>query len=212
MSHFFRLQGIKVYWRLQFLEYLRTLSLKFQKARTKIEGVLTLPCWLSQLNWDSQQGTLRTTSILVKAFWNFKLKVLKYSKKCSLQYTLIPWSLKKMWHTLMYCIWIFQVTQILMRLVYLIWAFSDVGIFALIAVQGPLFWLFHLGDLSKPYKTNCLSVLSVLVISLVKKKWSTYFLEALVLQSVDNAKGKIKKSTLNHNLVLTWSIKISLIL
>ena len=32
MSHFFRLQGIKVYWRLQFLEYLRTLSLKFQKA------------------------------------------------------------------------------------------------------------------------------------------------------------------------------------
>ena len=133
-----------------------------------------------------------------------------------------------MWHTLMYCIWIFQVTQILM--VYLIWAFSDVGIFALIAVQGPLFWLFHLGDLSKPYKTDCLSVLSILVMSLVKKKWSTYFLdnlfckgyldppggkfrkEALVLQSVDNAKGKIGKSTLNHNLVLTRSIKISLIL
>ena len=40
--------GIKVYWRLQFLEYLRTLSLKFQNARTKIEVVLTLPCWLSQ--------------------------------------------------------------------------------------------------------------------------------------------------------------------
>ena len=29
--------------RLQFLEYLRTLSLKFLKARTKIEVVLTLP-------------------------------------------------------------------------------------------------------------------------------------------------------------------------
>ena len=35
--------GIKVYWRLQFLEYLGTLSLKFQKARTKIEVVLSLP-------------------------------------------------------------------------------------------------------------------------------------------------------------------------
>ena len=51
--------GIKVLWRLQFLEYLRTL----------IEVVLSLPCWLSQLN---------------RAFWNFKLKVLKYSRTCSL--------------------------------------------------------------------------------------------------------------------------------
>ena len=40
--------GIKVLKKQQFLEYLRTLSLKFQKARTKIEVVLTLPCWLSQ--------------------------------------------------------------------------------------------------------------------------------------------------------------------
>ena len=47
---FFRLQGIKVLWRLQFLGYLRTLSLKFQKARTKIEVVLTLPGWLSQFS------------------------------------------------------------------------------------------------------------------------------------------------------------------
>ena len=38
--------GIKVLWSVQFLEYLRTLSLKFQKARTKIEVVLALPCWL----------------------------------------------------------------------------------------------------------------------------------------------------------------------
>ena len=82
--------GIKVLWRLQFLEYLRTLSLKFQKARTKFEVVLTLPCWLSQLNWDSQQGRVRTTSILVRAFWNFKLKVLKYSRNCSFHNTLIP--------------------------------------------------------------------------------------------------------------------------
>ena len=42
--------GIKGYWKLQFLGYLRTLSLKLQKARTKIEVVLTLPCWLSQLS------------------------------------------------------------------------------------------------------------------------------------------------------------------
>ena len=89
--------GIKVYWRLQFLGYLRTLSLKFQEVWTKIEVVLTswLPCWLSQLNWFSQQGKVRITSILVWAFWNFKLKVLKYSKNCSFQYTLIPWSLRK---------------------------------------------------------------------------------------------------------------------
>ena len=89
-SGFFRLQGIKVLWRLQFLEYLRTLSLKFQKARTKIEVVLSLPCWLSQFSWDSQQGRLRTTSILVWAFWNFECKVLKYSRTCSLHNTLIP--------------------------------------------------------------------------------------------------------------------------
>ena len=39
--------GIELAWRLQFLQYLRTLSLEFQKARTKIEVVLALPCWLS---------------------------------------------------------------------------------------------------------------------------------------------------------------------
>ena len=86
--------GIKEYWRLQFLGYLRTLSLTFQKTRTKIEFVLTLPCLLSHLNWDSQQGRVKTTLILVGAFWNFKLKVLKYPKNCSLQYILIP----NFWH------------------------------------------------------------------------------------------------------------------
>ena len=35
---------------LQFHWFLRTLSLKFQTARTKIEVCLSLPCWLSQLN------------------------------------------------------------------------------------------------------------------------------------------------------------------
>ena len=64
---------IKVLWRLQFLIGYRPLSLKFQKARTKIEVVLSLPSWLSELNWD-RLGRLRTTSILVLAFWNFKLK------------------------------------------------------------------------------------------------------------------------------------------
>ena len=47
--------GIKVSRRLQFLEYLRTLHLKFQKARTKTEVVLSLPCWLAQLNWLTGQ-------------------------------------------------------------------------------------------------------------------------------------------------------------
>ena len=35
-------------------------------------------------------GQTRTTSIWVQAFGNFKLKVPKYSRNCSLQYTLIP--------------------------------------------------------------------------------------------------------------------------
>ena len=47
--------GIKVLWRLQVPEYLRTLHLKFQKAQTKIEVVLSLPCWLSQ-SWGFDRG------------------------------------------------------------------------------------------------------------------------------------------------------------
>ena len=43
---------------------------------------------------DSKLGRLRTTSILIRAFWNFKLKVLICSRSCSLPNTLIPWSLK----------------------------------------------------------------------------------------------------------------------
>ena len=34
---------------------------------------------LMSLNWDSRQGRLRTTSILVRAFWNFK-RTVSYSK------------------------------------------------------------------------------------------------------------------------------------
>ena len=55
--------------------------------------VNSLPCWLSQFSWDSQQGRVRTTSILVRAFWNFKLEVLRYPRNCSLHNNLIPWSL-----------------------------------------------------------------------------------------------------------------------
>ena len=36
--------------KLQFLGYLRTLSLKFLKATSKIEVFLCLPCWLSQFS------------------------------------------------------------------------------------------------------------------------------------------------------------------
>ena len=50
--------------------YLRTLSLKFQKARTKIEVFPSLPCWLSQLDWDSQQGRDRKTKFCIKVAWS----------------------------------------------------------------------------------------------------------------------------------------------
>ena len=53
--------GVKVLWRLQFLEYLRTLSLKFQKSQTKIEVVLTLPCSLSQLRSSNTPETIAFT-------------------------------------------------------------------------------------------------------------------------------------------------------
>ena len=42
---------------------------------------LSLSRW-RELNWDSQQDRARKTSILVIAFWNFKLKVLKYPQNC----------------------------------------------------------------------------------------------------------------------------------
>ena len=78
-----------------------TLSLKFKNARTRIEVFLSLSCRLSQLNWDSRQGRARTTSILVRAFWNFKLPeevFLQYSRNCISQYILVA----KAWHPLTY--------------------------------------------------------------------------------------------------------------
>ena len=66
---FCRLQGIKVLWSLQFLGYFRTLSLKFQKATSKIEVVLALPCWLSQFSWDrADSGQLQ--------FWSEPFEIL----------------------------------------------------------------------------------------------------------------------------------------
>ena len=74
--------GLKFYW------YLRTLSLKFLKARTKIEVLLSLPSWLAQFS---------LTTILLVAFWNFKLKILKYPKNCRLHAILVLRVLKKSW-------------------------------------------------------------------------------------------------------------------
>ena len=49
---------------------------------------------------DSQQGRDRKTPVLLVAFWNFKLKVLKYPRYTSIYLdTLKP---KKSWHSLMY--------------------------------------------------------------------------------------------------------------
>ena len=76
--------GLKLYW------YLWTLSLKFQKTMTKIKVFLYQPCWLSQFSWDSQQGRDRKTLNWVLAFWNFKLKVLKYQCNFRPHATVIP--------------------------------------------------------------------------------------------------------------------------
>ena len=65
--------GIKVLWRLQVLEYLKTLHLKFQKAQTKIEVVLSLPCWLSQLNfWLEHTSSLKPYYIIGKNSWKIE--------------------------------------------------------------------------------------------------------------------------------------------
>ena len=92
-------------WSLQFLGYLRTLSLKFHKARTKIGVFLGLPSWLSQFSWDSQLGRPRKPPILVRAFWNFKRKVLKYPINCWLHATLIPNLVKPLNCTYIFLFW-----------------------------------------------------------------------------------------------------------
>ena len=73
IQDFFRHQGIKVLWRLQFMGYLRTLSLKFQKARTKIEVVLTLPYWLSHL--DTKLGETPKVHITVRSVYCTKQNI-----------------------------------------------------------------------------------------------------------------------------------------
>ena len=55
--------SIKVLWRLQFLEYLRTLSLKFQKTRTKIKVVLSVPCRLSQFSCMNVEGVSKVSRL-----------------------------------------------------------------------------------------------------------------------------------------------------
>ena len=52
--------GLKFHW------YFRTLGLKFQKARTKIEVFLALPCWLSQFSWDRKTSILLVASLIEK--------------------------------------------------------------------------------------------------------------------------------------------------
>ena len=59
--------GIKILWRLRFLEYMRTKRLKFQKAWTKIEVVLSLPCWLSQ---QQLQFWSEPSEILIVRSWS----------------------------------------------------------------------------------------------------------------------------------------------
>ena len=51
-----------------------------------------------------RQGRARTTSILVRAIWNFKLKVLKYSRNGIRQYILVA----EVWHPLSYILIIVQ--------------------------------------------------------------------------------------------------------
>ena len=63
-----------------------------------------LKFWLPQLNWDSQQGRDRKTPILVLAFWNFKVKVLKCQWNFRPQATVI-WNLVKPLQDTLQIIW-----------------------------------------------------------------------------------------------------------
>ena len=93
--------GINLFWLTCFTNYCTITICCFKSIFINIPLFLaTYFCIYSgvHLNWDSQQGRVRTTSILVWAFWNFKFKVLKYPRNCSLQYTLIP----NFWQPLMY--------------------------------------------------------------------------------------------------------------
>ena len=85
--------GINLFWLTCFTNYCTITICCFKSIFINIPLFLaTYFCIYSgvHLNWDSQQGRVRTTSILVWAFWNFKCQVLKYFRTCSLHNTLIP--------------------------------------------------------------------------------------------------------------------------
>ena len=58
--------------------YLRTLSLKIQKARTKIEAVLSLPWWLSQFSWYFDTKLLTHPNVLRLFRWVIDFSFLAY--------------------------------------------------------------------------------------------------------------------------------------
>ena len=82
--------GIKVLWRLQFLEYLiedltfRTSKGSDQNWSCPESALLAVSAKLRQLAGQTQDN------FFVRAFWNFQFKVLWPIKKCSLHNTLIP--------------------------------------------------------------------------------------------------------------------------
>ena len=63
-----------------------------------------------KLSWVCPVGCL-STSILVRAFWNFKCKVLKYSKNYSLHNTLIPNLVKPLMYIPTYICYFFDKCQ-----------------------------------------------------------------------------------------------------
>ena len=83
---------IKVLWRLQFLEYLRTLRLKFQKARIKIEVVLSLPCWLSQYCHNKLYQSLSDLECILVIFWHrkFAIIIVAYWNQCLQKFGVQP--------------------------------------------------------------------------------------------------------------------------
>ena len=84
--------GIKVLWRLQFLKYLRTLRLKFQKARIKIEVVLSLPCWLSQYCHNKLYQSLSDLECILVIFWHrkFAIIIVAYWNQCLQKFGVQP--------------------------------------------------------------------------------------------------------------------------
>ena len=74
--------GIEVLWRLQFLKYLRTLSLKFQKARTKIKVVLSTVysggCLAENVRSSSTPEPVAFTIPWYQTWWNPQCTMSRY--------------------------------------------------------------------------------------------------------------------------------------